>query len=228
VCVVLAVGALFSQRFELWDVRLTLMGLCGLSLAWWFATIVLTPSFALPQAVTRGFGPASKLRKAARLLPIGWVMATFASLAREFLSASSPAVVFPTPTTFASLLGFAQVVGFLLGMAGIVVLCILLERLADWTRDSDAQRMFNWSMWLIPILSPMLFMSSLALPFLYSSELIIPIVWLVAAGFFPYGLLSLSKSVTLSIVHSFEQEERARRSEERKAQHFSKVVDRVR
>lgn len=218
ICVLGVIGAVIASRMPDIDPKIPGYTLAGLSLLWLAATWLLTPAFAIPQAIFRGFSRASKVRRAALWLQWGWVLA--AGCAAVAVTLSSP------PAWLTSLLWAGTWIGFLVGMAGIVVLCILMDRLADWTRDEDAQTMFNWAMWGLPIATVFLFVH-IPLPFVNALMILL---WLAAAALFPYGLIMLSKSVTLSIVHSFEHDERSKRQDERRQQyhdHVGKLVEKI-
>jgi hypothetical protein len=101
----------------------------------------------------------------------------------------------------------------------------LLESLGEWTRDEDAQRMFNFSMWGLPIAT----LASLVIPTLPGgkAEVIFMIIWIAVACTFPYGLLSLSKSVTLTVLHSIEHKERTERKSQRDDQFMTESAKRA-
>lgn len=215
VCVVLTVALVLTLRLEPWDAWITLCGLTTVAVLWIGATMLITPGFAIPQAVVRGFAHGGRLRRAARWLQLGWPILAGATLLRTILT--NP------PGSATAALQLVQFLGFATGMAGIVMLSLLLQRLADWTRDAEANTAFNWAMWGLPVVTPLLFLDT---P-LFSANLIlrflIPLLWLGLVCTFPFGLLTLSKSVTLSIVHSFEHEDRLRRKTERDRKHQEKV-----
>lgn len=209
------VAVVIASRFAAWNRLYLLCGLAAIALLWVGATVWLTPAFSLPQAVARGFSQASKMRKAARRLQWGWVLAAGSTALIALLSNPSTAAM--------KLLSLAQWIGMASGMVGIVVLSILLERLSEWARDGDAEKMFNWAAWGLPIATLML-LADISNPIL---RLLTTLMWLVMACTFPYGLLSLSKSVTLSILHSIEYRERVHRRDERTRQYHQHVADAV-
>jgi hypothetical protein len=213
ICVMLIVGLVVVLRLEIAPAEVMVAALAVVSMAWLGATILITPAFALPQAVKRGFALGSRLRRASRWLQLGWPVlagATLLKLAAPNASAS-----------LANLLLLLQIAGFLSGMAGIVALCVLLQQLADWTRDDGAGTAFNWAMWSLPIATVLILIMEPAGGWAMPARGLVPMDFLVHALWFaalctlPYGLLNLSKSVTLSIVHSFEHEDRQRRKTER-------------
>lgn len=212
ICVVLTVIALLAERMGAVDRKIVMPILAGLAVLWWGATFWLTPAFTIPQAIKRGFGPHSRLRMLARWLQLGWVVASVAAAITALLS----------PAALAAPLAFFQFVGLVIGLAGLVILAILMERLAEWARDEDAQQMFNWAMWGWPI--AMILYATVG-PVIsawlgsgghYRIGLVFfMLFWIAAIGTFPYGLLMLSKSVTLSILHNIEYRDREQRRQER-------------
>jgi hypothetical protein len=202
-----------------------MMILAGLSLPWVGAVILLTPAMNLPQAAARGFSRSSRLRRVARWLQLGWVLATTCALFDGLLGS-------PTGGA-AGLISAGQWIGCIIGLTGLVVLSVLMERLAEWVRDMDAERMFNWAMWSWPIAMLLFipigfFMSNLSG---FSGRRFVPtiivILWIAAIGTFPYGLFLLSKSVTLAVVHAKEHEERSRRSQERQQRFYDRTGTRA-
>jgi hypothetical protein len=215
-CVFAAAGVIVADQVHAFDHTVTEIVLTGTALVWAIACWMLTPAFALPQAVFWGFSKRSRLRLVARWLGPGWLMALTAALLEPF--AAQLILVRP-------LLWLASVGGAIAGLASIVTLSIMLERLAEWTRDDTAQKIFNGFVWGLPlVVLGGLLQFQLPLPFLMVGLALGCLVLLLC---FPLGLLMLSKSVTLSIVHSYEHEHRTRRREERKQAYFAKVIDRV-
>jgi len=215
VCVMGLLGVVIAHRFQAWDSKVTMTVLTGIAMLWVGAAYWLTPAFALPQAVIRGFSHASRLRKSARQLQWGWVIA-----------AGSSAAMMTWPTMgngLAILLSWGRTLGFLGGLTGIVLLSILMERLSDWARDADAEKMFNWATWGLPITTPLLFVEALPM----GPRLVLLVVWLALVCTFPWGLISLSGSVTLSILHAMEHEERMKRRDERTQKYHDQVAETV-
>jgi small-conductance mechanosensitive channel len=223
-CVLSMVALLLIDRFGVLNHALSMTMLAGLSCVWCGAVLWLTPALGLPQAISRGFGKRSRTRIAARWLQLGWVLATCAAAAQASLNSPSAAIV--------SALQTAQTVGIVVGLAGLVVLSVLLERLADWARDEDAQRMFNWAMWSWPIAillyAPIQYFIGSWLAFTGRPKFavgVFVILWVLAICTFPYGLLMLAKSVTLSILHNLEYQDRQRRRLERNERFMRQAGD---
>ena len=152
--------------------------------------------------------------------------ATSAATALAFIAAPTPSV-----EGFLTLLMYG---GLMVGLAGLVVLSILMERLAEWARDEDAQRMFNWAMWSWPIamlayVPVRLFigswLSGTGQPRVGSGVFVL--LWVAAVCTFPYGLMMLAKSVTLSILHNLEHRDRTQRKLERDQEHTERLGNRA-
>jgi len=208
ICIVLTIGVVIAARFPAVNPSFSRMALIGVSILWFGAVLWLTPAFSIPQAVARGFSQRSRLRRATRWLQLGWIIASVASFQAG-----------TTGTSWSALLNSAQWLGFISGIAGIVMLSILLERLSDWTRDTDAARMFNWAMWGLPI-ATFLIVADYQSPIL---QILTLAIWLAVTCTFPYGLISLTGSVTLSILHSIEYRDRMERREQRDQQYHAHV-----
>jgi hypothetical protein len=191
-----------------------------LSVLWVGAVTWLTPAFGMPQAASRGFSRRSRIRSAARWLQWGWVLAAAIRLMQHEMTLAAAA---------ASLARLGLGLGVIIGLAGMVALCVLLERLAEWARDDHAQNLFNWAMWTIPITTALVFLGLplSASPLLSRVSIGFSALWLIGIGLFPFALLSLSASVTLSVVHSYEHRQREQRRAERRAEHGSRVVRNV-
>lgn len=225
ICVVLMVAVVLAERFGALDARIAMTILTVLSMVWVGAVVWLTPVFSLPEAVSRGFGYRSPLRSAGRWLQVGWVVATGFTALRASVNAPAPVE---------GLLWLGTIVGLMAGLSGLVALSILMERLADWARDEDAQRMFNWAAWSWP-LAMLVFVPVQAIAgswigtggqYRWGAGLFI-LLWLLAIGTFPYGLLMLAKSVTLSILHNIEYQGRTERKLERDRRYFERAGERA-
>ena len=112
----------------------------------------------------------------------------------------------------------------IVGFAGIVCLGILLGRLAEWVRDDDAERAINLAVWGVPITTCILFLTTTSMPIV---NFVVAWVWLVSVLAFPYGMLSLSRSVTMSVSHAREYQNRLRRRHERQQDYVQEVADTV-
>lgn len=191
------------------------IALAVIAVAWVVAAIWLTPTFEIREAIERGFSQRSGLRRAARWLQLAWaVWAVFSLIELNAATMSADLL---------RVIHLGQALSFTAGLAGLIVLSIQLQRLAEWTRDDDAERRLNWAIWGVPAMS--IVMLLLSLPGLMS--LVIFGLWLWAWLMFPYGVLSLSKSVTLAALHSLEQRERLQRRADRQRQHEAELDRRI-
>lgn len=182
---------------------------------WPVAAWMVTPSFDLPHAVACGFGPGSRLRQAGHWLQLGWPVGAGAGL----WLVTAPSV---TPPSVA-LLKLTAAGGIVTGLAGVVVLAIMLGRLAEWVRDDRAQRALDLAVWGVPPASGLLLLDA-PVPMV---GLLVGLIWLVSVCCFPYGLLSLSHSVTLSVMHSREHRERLVRRRRRAEEFADRVAERL-
>ncbi len=177
--------------------------------AWIIAVWRLTPVLDQPQAAAYGFGRGGRLRLAARWLQFGWVLAALSIPASAVFSVSAVGWTFFLVVFF---------VGVGLGLLGLAALSLFLKRFAEWVRDEFAEKAFNLAVWGNVIAAPLTFaianlvfgLSPLLL--IVSIVIVLPIVALLIASMaaFPIGLLSLSRSVDWSVVHSRREAERAR------------------
>ena len=184
--------------------------------AWIIAVWRLTPVLDQPQAAAYGFGRGGRLRLAARWLQLGWVAAAL-SIPLSVLFSRSPFGF--------GLFTILFFVGLGLGLLGLVCFVMFLRRFAGWVGDDFAQRAFSMAVWgnviAIPLalgLANMIFGLG---PFLIIVVplFVVPVaVFLIASLLaFPVGLLSLSRSVDWSVVHSRREAERARALREKMA-----------
>ncbi len=194
------------------------------SLIWVLGAWGLTPAIDQPEAVWRGFHATNRLRRAARWLQLGWP----ACLGAFWAIALTPA----TETTLISSLWLLFAGGLLLGAAGLIMLSLMLEQLADWVRDFAAKEIFNGVVFSISagllliglgfLLASLWPLSPLRLMF----SALTTVGWLVSIvsmAVFAYALFSVSSCVTLSIVHAREHRERWRRREEQTSEYHERL-----
>ena len=188
----------------------------GLIIIWIYAVWRLTPVLDQPQAAAYGFARGGRLRLAARWLQLGWVAAAL-SIPLSVLFSRSPFGF--------GLFTILFFVGLGVGLLGLVCFVMFLRRFAGWVGDDFAERAFNMAVWGNMIAIPLAFVLanmifSLA-PFLILIVLVfvLPVAALLIASMlaFPVGLLSLSRSVDWSVVHSRREAERARALREKMA-----------
>ena len=111
------------------------------------------------------------------------------------------------------------------GLLGLVCFVMFLRRFAGWVGDEFAEKAFNMAVWGNLIMIPLAFGLANIIFGLGPSLIIIvplfviPVAALLIASLlaFPVGLLSLSRSVDWSVVHSRREAERARAMREKMA-----------
>jgi hypothetical protein len=213
--VLAALIAVVMQRWATLPSGVLIVLFSSVALIWIVAVWMVTPHFDLPQAQVRGFTHRGRLRASARLLQLGWILA---------IAAAAAGLAAPAMPGWGRLVTLGLlVVGIVCGLLGLIMLAVLLERLAEWTRDRDAEVAFNWSSWGVPLSTPLAF-ADLPLPVV---NLLIQLIWISAVAAFPYALLSLSRSVTLAARHAREHQDRLRRRRERQDRFDDSLVARM-
>ena len=200
------------DRFETSHPALTMV-LIGL---WIYAVWRLTPVLDEPQAAAYGFSREGRLRLAVRWLQLGWVVAALSIPLGAVFSGYTFGFTFFLTLFF---------VGLGLGLLGLVCFVMFLRRFAGWVGDEFAEKAFYLAVWgnVIAIPLAILFFNILfgLGPFLIivGPLFVLPIVVLLIVSLlaFPVGLLSLSRSVDWSVVHSRREAERARALREKMA-----------
>lgn len=217
----LTVALMFAPGISGWQRSWSVWGMLPLSMLWVGAVVWLTPALAIPQAATRGFSRRGRLRQFARQLQWGWVLAAGQHALRIELNPVTPV---------ANLMQFGVALGVIAGVVGAVMLAILMERLANWARDDSAERAFNWAQWTIPICTVVLLTAKawLMAPGLQRYGNAVQLLWVLGVAVFPYALITLSSSVTLSIVHNYEHRQRGERKAERDARQQENVDKTIR
>ncbi len=206
---------IFAGQLTSSQVPVGLLMLVMLAL-WLFAIWRLTPILDLPQAARYGFSPTSKLRFAARWFQLGWALTV---IDVYFLNAG----VRSGFLWYVSLICFIG--GFVVGLSGIASLCMFLGRFSDWVGDEFAEKAFRLTIWgnVIAIPLALIFPKSVFgfgyFMIVIGALFVLPIALLLIASLlaFPVGLLSLSRSVDWSIVHSRQRAARERALREKMA-----------
>ena len=195
------------------------------SVLWVIAAFKLTPALTLAPAVARGFGGRSRLRVPARWLQLGWIVLAAMNYFDQTLGPGRASAA-------AGWIGLIGLCGLLSGLAGVFLLGLMLERLAEWARDNVAERSLNLAIFGIPF-SIIAVAVSAALSFipLVAASLALLAVSIAA---FPWGLFSLTRSMTWAVHHAREHQEylerRRRRAMEFDAQRAETIeaADRAR
>jgi hypothetical protein len=187
----------------------------GLVPFWIVAVWWVTPAVDLPQAAVRGYARGSRLRKVVRLLQWTWLGVGAVRL-----------VLVLAPGLTADAVDGLKLLesGLLVGcIASIVTLCILLERLAEWTRDDTAQTAFNWVMWGVPA-SALLMMVELPLIGIVgvvARVVVMPVLMLLLL---PGALVALARSLSYAVIHSLDAVDREVRRRERQQEYHQQVA----
>ncbi|MDY7110474.1 MAG: hypothetical protein SYC29_17730 [Planctomycetota bacterium] len=171
--------------------------------AWPLAVWLITPEIGAPEARLYGFARGGWLRLVARWLQFGWPAAYAIELAR-----ASGA---PMPGSISALLDILVYASGAAALAGVLVLALVLQQLAEWVRDDLADRAFTWTIWGLPVFGiTVILLSSIILVTLFFQILL-----LISILAFPFGVLSLGRSIELSVRHARDYEQRLRRRAER-------------
>ena len=104
-----------------------------------------------------------------------------------------------------------------------MTLSLQLEALAEWACDRGAANAFNYAAWGIPVTSLLVVLVGLGgTPFLLIGLMLFG-VWTVSVLAFPFGLLSLTRSITWSVAHASDYHDRLRSRQDR-AERFNEDV----
>jgi len=215
--ILIALTAVWLVHFEVISWQYVSLGVPALAALWVAGMWMLTPAFTFPEAVVRGFARRSKLRRAARLGQLAWIVAAAAFVIRENVNIGAAAN---------EALSAVMIAGVIAGWIATILLALLFERLAEWVRDDTAQRVFNWFEWLTPIAAAILwFVGSVGI-----ISLVMTGLTMAAVALFPLGVVMLAKSITFSWQHRVEHEmredrraARTRRDAERAAARLEQV-----
>ncbi|MCA9291843.1 MAG: hypothetical protein KDA25_11995 [Phycisphaerales bacterium] len=184
--------------------------------AWTLGAFVLTAPRPEPEAISHGFGSRDVLRRGARWLQFIWpVWAGF-----ELLP--------PVPGD-----GVVRTLAVVIGAAASLAMAFHLQRLAEWAKDSTAEKafgLFGWSSLVVLVAGPLLGPLLAALPFGLGGRgggVIVLGLAAVCVLSFPYAMFSLSRSLSWSVHHAREHIERQRRREERQREADAEAARRV-
>lgn len=210
-CVLGAVFTVLGAMFLPWQPWVAPLLLVVFACVWPGAVWLITPVIDAPQARLYGFTRGARLRQVARLLQLGWPAACVLALGRTAGT---------LPGAMSTTIDVAAYTALAAALAGVIALAIVLERLADWVRDDVAERAFTWTIWGLPVLGALV----LLLPAILLITLVLYGLLLISIVSFPFGVLSLSRSIELSVRHAREYEERLHRRAERRRGYDEHVV----
>jgi len=199
------------------------------ALIWIVAAWVLTRPVDAPEARLHGLHARDPLRRWARWSQFFWlglalcnlVPALAAVIQQKATMAGAGGTATPVPwyakQSFVDAVEVLRWAPMLAGACAHVLLCIILERLAQWVRDDRAEFWINLSMWAIPALvlahsgitgNPwMIGVGVLSLIFFIGS--------VAAILALPIGLYSLTTSLANAGLHTYESEAVEARRRER-------------
>lgn len=143
-----------------------------------------------PEAVTRGLGARSSLRRAARFLQLGWPIAMAAERSRAIVPGSPLDPV----------LEWTALAAWGVGGAGLIVLALLLIRWAEWMQDEQSEkwsRLFLWSAGGLPAAAVLAGLLQAVMPPL----VLLPVLLGLACGL---GLLFLLPMSLMSIANGLD------------------------
>lgn len=178
---------------------------------WTGGVWLLTPSFQDESASSYGFGPRSALRPWVRWLQCGWIGAASVQVLAASLA---------TPPAFLNVFTY---LGTLVGAAGMVMLCLLMEQLAAWARDNRGGSALNLAIWALALAPLGTFLPAVGGPlgrFPIAGLILgnLPwVLWIVGIGLLLFAMFSLSQAVDYSIRHARELQAREVRRARRAA-----------
>ena len=214
-CVLGVVSTVIGAMFLPWQPWVAPLLLVVFTSVWPGAVWLITPEIDVPQARLYGFVRRARLRHVARLLQFGWPAGCVLALGRTAGTS--------LPGTISTLIDVATYATLAAALAGTVALAIVLQRLADWVRDDVAERAFTWTIWGLPLFGA----AVILLPNIILFSLALHLLLLISIGSFPFGVLSLSKSIELSIRHAREYEQRMQRRVDRQRGYDEHVAQTV-
>jgi hypothetical protein len=181
-----------------WGPEMYAAAVTALSFVWFAAVWLMTTPLDVPYDQRYGAPWELKARTWARWLQLGW----FAHMAVAWVHVAT----LPGPGAMLNILRAGYVVSELAGVAGIVLLCILLASFASWVRDDFAERCFNFTAYGMPTLSIILFvvlpmMGAVAMLVMFLSVFLV-LIWVGSILAFPVGLWSLARSLSWAVRHS--------------------------
>jgi len=204
---------LIGGRFISWSAEVYAGTITLLSFLWFFAVWSMTAPLDIPADQRWGRPWELKLRPWARWLQLGW----FVHMSIMWLYIA----VQPSGSAL-NALAAVNLVAQLAGVAGIVMLCLLLANLASWVNDDFAERCFNFAFGGVVILSPVLFILTPLLvasigPIIFFFAILLWLVWLGSLGAFPLGMWSLARSMSWAVYHSKDRINKSRELAEKLA-----------
>jgi hypothetical protein len=146
-----------------------------------------------PEAVERGLGPRSRLRRWARFLQVGWPIGIALDRGGSLLAGSPLHAVFE----------WSAVAALGIGFAGLVVLALLLIRWADWMEDDETAkwaRLYLWCVAGLPAAAVLfLVLAALIAPFMLLAALLGLACGLGLLFLMPMSILSIARHLDWAV-----------------------------
>lgn len=221
VCMMMSIGWIAATMIRSFPPLVESLPWIVIAAIWVWSAFLLTPTMAVREAVSRGFGARSQWRTIARWSQLAWIGSTS-------IAVIDAAITSPTSAS-ALVLQVLGIASMVVGVIGLVMLLVLMERLAEWVRDDVAQRSFNWAIWVLPV--------SLGLGVVQQSFGISGLFGLLTGGIvllqlsaiaaIPWGFLSLARSLTYAVLHAHEARDLEDQRRRRRAEYTDEVADSV-
>lgn len=187
--------------------------------AWLVAAWLVTTPIDSPQAAHQGFHAGSRLRVAARWSQLAWTLLLLFVAIDLTWGAGSPNPTWNDPAILALVAWIGRGLVLLAFAAGVVFVALLMA-LARWSRDDDAARALNVAVWGLPTAVVLGFVG-IPIPFI---GFFILGLYLLSILALPFGLFSLARSLSWSLVHHHEHVGRSERRQEAKRRYDERVA----
>jgi hypothetical protein len=155
-----------------------------------------------PEAVERGLGPRSRLRRWARYLQVGWPIGIALDRGGSFLAGG------PLHAAFE----WSAVAAWGIGFAGLVALALLLIRWADWMEDDETAKwakLYLWCVAGVPAAAVLVFvLAALIAPFMLLAALLGLACGLGLLFLMPMSILSIARHLDWAVSWQDQREER--------------------
>jgi hypothetical protein len=171
------------------------MGAIGLVIEsiWAGGVFLLAAPLHDPEAVERGLGPRSSLRRWTRFLQLGWPIGIALDRGGAFLAGS------PLHAAFE----WSAVAAWAVGFAGLVLLALLLIRWADWMEDDETAkwaRLYLWCVAGLPAAAVLVFvLAALIAPFMLLAALLGLACGLGLLLLMPMSILSIARHLDWAV-----------------------------
>lgn len=197
--------------------------LCVGAALWICGAWFLTPEVNLPQGAWRGFTGTSRIRKLGRYLQVAWLPFTFLLLV-AFFASQTGGLQRAWVSRFEVYWWILITLTLTAGMVGLFFEVLMLCELADWVRDALAKQCVSLGLAGLSVTSFVILLIEPVSPLGFLALL----VWLASAVAFGVGVFSLGLSISHSVRHAKELQDRIRRRAERNDEFYGGMIDRVR